>query len=542
MERLSRYFHTLRYLRPRQLWAQLWRRFWRPKADLSPPPSLCAAPLGDWVAPAQRAPSLSSAGTLTFLGVSGSLDDFGWAGEGADLLWRYNQHYFDDLSARDSAERRDWHRSLIGRWLAENPPASHPGWDPYPTSLRLVNWSKWLLSGADPIPGMVESMAVQARFLSRTLEFHVLGNHLLANAKALVFAGAMHAGDEADGWLRTGLRILDLQLPEQILADGGNYERSPMYHALCLEDLLDLVNLAIARPNRIGDAHLTEWRETASGMRFWLEAMCHPDGEIACFNDAAREIAPNPAELARYANALGISAAPARGVEQLGGNIVWLRNSGYVRAEADQAVLFCDVAPLGPDYLPAHGHADTLSFELSVDDRRVIVNGGTSRYGTGPERVSERGTAAHSTVTVGNCDSSEVWGGFRVARRARPFDISIQPVRGGAMIAASHDGYTRLSGSPVHRRRWHLSERSLQIRDEVKPSRLAVARFIAHPDISVDRGECGAYQVGPVKLTIDEGAADLAPAFHSAIFGQKRRTEAVCVSLDRGHSAVCLAW
>ena len=34
------------------------------------------------------------------------------------------------------------------------------------------------------------------------------------------------------------------ELPEQILADGGHFELSPMYHALVLEDLLDLVNIA----------------------------------------------------------------------------------------------------------------------------------------------------------------------------------------------------------------------------------------------------------------------------------------------------------
>ncbi|MEY6432337.1 heparinase II/III-family protein [Thioalkalicoccus limnaeus] len=66
-------------------------------------------------------------------------------------------------------------------------------------------------------------------------------------------------------------------------------------------------------------------------------------------------------------------------------------------------------------------HADTLSFELSLFGQRTIVNGGTSRYGSGPERLAERSTAAHSTVQIDGADSSEVWGGFRVARRARPF-------------------------------------------------------------------------------------------------------------------------
>jgi len=542
MGALSRYFHTLRHLHGRQVWFQLKRRLRRTRPDLAAAPPLRAGPEAGWAMPARRDPSLGDNGTMTFVGASGNLDELGWSGPGADLLWRYNQHYFDDLSAFDAAARSDLHRTLIARWMAENPPASRPGWDPYPTSLRLVNWCKWLLSGAEPMPGQAASMALQARFLSANLEYHVLGNHLLANAKALVFVGSVFDGPEADQWLGLGLRILARELPEQVLSDGGNFERSPMYHALGLEDLLDLINLAIARPARIDLPIAAIWRRTASNMRFWLAAMCHPDGEIAHFNDAAIGIAPSPAEIARYAEELNVPVVRAEGVVQLGEAVTWLRESGYVRAEADDAVLFCDVAPLGPDYLPAHGHADTLSFELSVKGRRVIVNGGTSRYGTGAERITERGTAAHSTVTVGDCDSSEVWGGFRVARRARPFDISIEVDKGIAMIAASHDGYKRLAGSPVHSRVWRISSRSLEVADKVKPSYPAVARFIAHPDMPLESIGNRSLRLGPVHVEVEAGQIRRSGAFHSARFGGKRSTEAACVTLDGGQSRVKLTW
>ena len=33
----------------------------------------------------------------------------------------------------------------------------------------------------------------------------------------------------------------------------------------------------------------------------------------------------------------------------------------------DKVVAIIDVAKIGPDYLPGHGHADTLSFELSIN-------------------------------------------------------------------------------------------------------------------------------------------------------------------------------
>ncbi len=158
-------------------------------------------------------------------------------------LWLYNLHYFDDLNAAGACERLNWHRSLIMRWIVENPPGTGNGWEPYPLSLRIVNWIKWVLAGNALPQAALESLAIQSRFLAKRIEFHLLGNHLLANAKALVFAGFFFEGKEADAWGVKGLRILNRELPEQILKDGGHYERTPMYHSIILEDLLDLVNL-----------------------------------------------------------------------------------------------------------------------------------------------------------------------------------------------------------------------------------------------------------------------------------------------------------
>src|SRR5204863_10066145 len=130
---------------------------------------------------------------------------------------------------------------LMQRWLTEHPPQLANGWEPYPTSLRIVNWIASALAGNDLSPSVLQSLSVQVRALCAALEFHLGGNHLLANAKALVFAGRFFSGPEAEKWLRTGLDLLDAELREQILDDGGHFELSPMYHAIILEDVLDLI-------------------------------------------------------------------------------------------------------------------------------------------------------------------------------------------------------------------------------------------------------------------------------------------------------------
>jgi uncharacterized heparinase superfamily protein len=261
-----------------------------------------------------------------------------------------------------------------------------------------------------------------------------------------------------------------------------------MYHALAYEDMLDLVNIAHTNPSA-----LTRWQHTVSlwseiivKMGSWLHAVSHPDGEIAFFNDAAIGIAPWPAALFSYAERLGLSAADAPM------DVVRLSASGYIRVTLGQAVLLIDAAPIGPDYLPGHAHADTLSYELSLFGQRMVVNSGTSRYGLGREREWERSTRAHSTVEIDGQDSSEVWAGFRVARRAYPFDVSVKRDGNAVIVEAAHDGYCRLPGRVVHRRRWILQANRLEVIDIIEGAfSEAVSRVYFHPDIQIRKVGAG---------------------------------------------------
>jgi len=177
-----------------------------------------------------------------------------------------------------------------------------------------------------------------------------------------------------------------------------------------------------------------------------VEGMTHPDGQIALFNDAAFGVTPPPDNLVSYAERIGLNIFEQKCHKTSLLKVQSWSASGYIRLETVNATAFLDVAPIGPDYLPSHANADTLSFELSVFGQRVIVNGGTSRYGSGPERLRERQTAAHSTLEINSESSSEVWSGFRVARRAYPFELSINESGSAVEVVCAHDGYRRLKG------------------------------------------------------------------------------------------------
>jgi hypothetical protein len=194
---LGRYYHTLRHLRPIQFYGRIAHRLVRPRPDLRPAPPLRAA-AQPFPLPPVRKPSLLGPARFRFLNVERELEgSAGWNDPAAEKLWLYNLHYFDDLNAEGRDGRDAWHRALIERWIAENPPGHGNGWEPYPLSLRIVNWTKWALSGHALSPAAMQSLAVQTRFLARRLEWHLLGNHLWTNGKALVFAGAFFDGEEA---------------------------------------------------------------------------------------------------------------------------------------------------------------------------------------------------------------------------------------------------------------------------------------------------------------------------------------------------------
>lgn len=459
LSRAALLWHTLRWLRPVQFYGRAWFRFVRPRPNLSPAPPPRLA-LVTW-RPCARVSSQRGPALFTFLGVTRVINQpADWDRADWPKLWLYNAHYFDDLNADGADARRAWHQALIERWVGENPPVSGSGWEPYPISLRIVNWVKWAATGNVLSDDARQSLAVQARHLRRRLEIHLLGNHLWANAKALVFAGTFFIGEEALSWRQKGLALLERELAEQILLDGGHFERSPMYHAILLEDVLDLIQLDRVYPGVLPASQVGSWRTTALRMLRWLRVMTHPDGGIALFNDAALGVAPSWAELTEYASGLGIDL-PVTSLAL----IEVLPQSGYVRLQQGPAVLFADVGEVGPDYLPGHAHADTLSFELSLHGRRVLVNGGTSTYEADALRLQQRGTSMHNAVAVDGTNSSEVWSSFRVGRRARPRDVEWRLDGDVLVLSAAHDGYLCLPGKVLHRREWCLDAVGLRITD-----------------------------------------------------------------------------
>ena len=350
-----------------------------------------------------------------------------WSDATDGLLFLFRLHGFAELAryvagARSAAGDRFW-ETVLADWIRLHQRPTRVAWHPYPMSGRLVTWCAALSDDWDEtLAGALRrSMRRQLLVLRRSIEHDIGGNHVLHNAFALVVAGTClgDARSEAVGW-----RLLESEMRDQILSDGGHEERSTAYHREILERVGDVETL-LGRAGR----EPPEWLSAGVlRMRSWLDAVAGPAGDVPLLNDAWE--GPR----------LSFGRRDA---------ITDLTDSGYVvlRHNRDQALL--DVGPFAAPHLPAHGHADALSFVLWIDGAPIVVDRGSYTY-AGPERRRFRGTAAHNTVTVDGKDQCDLWGPFRAARTPRVRRLSTERSGSAVSLVAEHDGYRPLG--VIHRR------------------------------------------------------------------------------------------
>jgi uncharacterized heparinase superfamily protein len=457
-----------------------------------------------------------------------------WRQEKSSRLWRYNLHYFQYLQTLDGIYPLSG-LLLIRDWIEQNPAGTPDSWDPFPISLRLVNWIKYLsridlpLSGLQPL---LPSVYQQALWLEHSLEYHLMGNHLFKNAKALVFCGIFFRGRDADRWLSKGIRLLNKELGEQILPDGGHFERSPLYHSMVLEDCLDLLNVCEHSTDHRLILLSHRLRKLLPEMMGFLVGMTHPDCQIALFNDAVFGIEAAPGDLRTYYEKLTGKEVPSPS------GLAWsFPVTGYfIMSPRTGERLFIDCGPVGPDHQPGHSHCDTLSFELSLGGMRVVVDSGCFQYDDGEMRRYNRGNYGHNTVTIDGRNQSEVWGAHRCARRAHPIYARLNVNADGTIVfEGAHDGYRRLRGEPVHHRRVVSAARSYLIEDSVEGggTHEIVSRLHIHPEVNVDLKEnkaeifCRSRLLATVSLC-GPGRIEKRSGWYSPEFGLKK----ACVVLE----------
>jgi uncharacterized heparinase superfamily protein len=428
-------------------------------------------------------PPPEQSGTFTAVGASRAFADTSafWSPDADGLLFAFGLHGFAELPSylvgTRSPEADVFWRAVVRSWLRRCGEPQVVAWHPFPTSRRIVSLlaalsADGLFETADR-QALTRSLWRQGRYLSRCVEHDIGGNHVLHNAIALTWAGTC-LGDER--LARRGTRLLRRELASQILADGGHEERSPSYHRAVLEQLRDTEEL-LARAGRPSP----EVSAATLQMTAFLDRLAGPDGGLPLLNDAW-EGPPWP----------GRSGASSD----------LMAESGYVTLRAGESQAVIDAGPLAPSHLPAHAHADALSFVLWRAGRPLLVDPGTYTY-AGPERDAYRGTAAHNTVAVDGRDQCTFWGPFRAAHLPTVEGPELELLADGvAVVRGRHDGYARSGGDHViHERTWcWLEDDGIVVVDRLlaRDSHRVASRLHLAPGVDADAGEVGGLSVTPL--------------------------------------------
>ncbi len=429
-------------------------------------------------------------------------NDIDWNDTCHGKLWTYNLNYFEFLHTPNISKEEGV--KLIEDFICKIDQVKD-GLEPYPISLRVIHWVKFLTYHKIQNKQIERSLYNQLWFLVDKREYHILGNHLLENGFGLLF-GAYYFNDAK--LYKFAKEILKKELNEQVLGDGAHFELSPMYHQLMLYRVLDCYNLL--KNNSLFNQELLSFlKEKAEVMLGWLKQITFENGDIPLLNDSAFGINSTTKELCGYAQQLGI-------VEKQ----YSLKESGYRKIQTKYYELVADIGKIGPDYLPGHAHSDTLNFVLYSKGKPFIVDTGTSTYNPTERRHIERSTASHNTVQVGDFEQSEIWSNFRVARRAYP-----KVIQDTSNVVEAIVNYATVKGI-YHHRKFTFEEDKIVITDKVKAREGSTSHLHFHPFVEVSlKGKVIYTKLGTIKI---EGAEAIklidyqyAPAFNKLISAQK---------------------
>jgi len=345
---------------------------------------------------------------------------------------------------------------LMAKWLdAHADTVSGDAWRPDLWGRRILFWGAYsplILSSNDLVyrSSVLNALGRGARHLDRGADKTPPGANRVAAWCGVVAAGLLIPGsDPRRAWGEAGLAKA---LAVSQFDDGGSVSRSPA-------QLLDSIAL-LAMLRAVYAARRLELPAALQGTLARMVAavlgVTHADRGLASWQGGG----PYSAE--RVASVIEASGVRTRPLRQS-------RDWGYQRLAAGGAVLIVDAAPPPVARVVEGGCASTLAFEFSDGAHRLVVNCGGARAASArlPTALTEglRTTAAHSTLTLADSNSTAIHADGTLGRGVGEVELSRQESDIGSRIEASHDGYVRRLGF-VHRRQLMLTGDGRELRGE----------------------------------------------------------------------------
>lgn len=427
MDRVALYYHTIRNMKPSQL-------FNRIRIKLGMGCRLGAIPTNNWnsIVKVESPESLDFDSVfLARFPVEKLMENeifilhsckkiiwkSRWKCEDKSALWNFNLHYFEYLFPlikrwKETGEKRylDKTVEMIEGWIEHNPIGTDPAWASYPTAIRIVAWISYYGYVEDELGSVfrekfIKSLHQQYTYLVGHLEKDLLGNHYFEDLKSLIIASLFFKDITV---LDKALINFKAECKEQILSDGMHFELSPMYHKIIFEGI---VRVAIAlkgagRRDREIEFYIQPMLDVAYSFEKDID-------RVPLFNDGGNNVAKsNYALQSTVQQYFDIKPHYKKKMDDSGFYIFEKEIKGK------KWKMIVDAGQPGPKYIPGHAHCDAMSYELFCNGKPVVVNCGTYAYQC-RERDFFRSTSAHNTVMVKNVEQSQFWGVFRLAKRSK---------------------------------------------------------------------------------------------------------------------------
>ncbi len=413
----------------------------------------------------------------------------------------------------------------IEGWLKHNPAPKGVNWtSPLEVGLRLISWA-WvfhLLRGHRERPrvfvsgAFLESLYQHQCFLMDFESSGPIANHHLIGEAAARYIAALTwpVFEESLDWQQQAKAVLKREIQLQVFESGINREMSFGSQVFTTEALLLPAILGERRGDDFSRGYLDQlgaqvkvlaWLRDVNGnapnfgdgdegMAVQLQARTEPRTDwLINLGRRFLDVPVTQATRGSLASTLILGPrAPGepepqaqRIPESFGFQDAGVYSMAFMRGTPTEVLVLADAGPLG--YLPTvgHGHADALSFTLSVGGQAVISDPGTFTYHHQPDwRTYFKSTRAHNTIELDSQDQSMQQGAFLWGTQANVALERWEARSDGGTLRAAHDGYTRLPGKPVHRRELELRGKKLTITDQITGSgtHQVSAYLHLHPD------------------------------------------------------------
>ena len=461
-----------------------------------------------------------------------------WLPPSAGSEWIAAWHGFGWIAdlATTGGPTRDAAGDLVQSWLRENTAWHGIVWRSDVLATRVFAW----VAHFDEIVrrdqdhtlrrAMLTSIAAQLRHLARTANWEVAGAARLRALKGLI-AGRAALGDSATRLAKV-LKALERELQVQILSDGGHLSRNPSLQLQVLQDLID--TRAVLRAAQI---------ETPGGLQHVIERMApmlrffrHGDRRLALFNDSLED------------DGVLIDLVLTRS-ETKGGAPTQAPQTGFDRLQAGRSLAIMDTGRPPPRGFDEVAHAGMLSFEMSHERERIIVNCGAYR---GPKsswsRVA-RASAAHSVLVVADTNSVEIREDGTLGRGPPSIARERAEHEGQQWISATHDGYRERFGL-TYARQLFLAADGEDLRGEERltgrPGAAFAVRFHLHPSVQASLAQDGAVLFRlPSGMCWRLRAAGGEMSLGESVYlgsGEARKTQQVVLSGTVGAEGAAVRW